>query len=537
MPEIASVESILRAADQLRIRIGPKELIDRMTDQLGLSNYFELYRIAAALSFAGRHCDDALPDYGAGEKQEIRLGLLDRSDDDYIFYRLFCAAAGKRLSAEEFRDVFRNHIEDGLRYLFFKLDIGQAANPDKDYRLVLKVLGELQAGPGNRTPTSMPLTAAAAIPITIGWVENQPVTVELNNRTEIPALNMAITGTSGSGKTYFAVQLMTKILDASRLTRGAIIDPKGDITDKYGAILRDLDFRFYRLALSDRDVDKGATRGLPINPFLLGDDTNTIVERLLAVFSEAVFQNNPVQQAIFRTAVNEVLASHGAREATIAHLADAYLAKKNDKPDKVSNFLTSLVANQIFTDGGKPSDFFGQNVVISYAPDLSKDIQSLVTNLLVTLFRDSHQQLSEGDPDNVYRHINRVLFIDEAHNLSNMKSTGLKRLLREGRSFGLGLILASQHVNHFESLVRGVDLREEIPMWFVLKQTITDATMRMLESMFGVTQEQDRRALRRQLATLASATAGNYYSVTNLQDLHRSPKLMSLRAPNTQVLR
>ena len=202
-------------------------------------------------------------------------------------------------------------------------------------------------------------------------------------------------------------------------------------------------------------------------------------------------------------------------------MLEEYSAQQDGKDDKVSNFLQSLVNNRVFSGEAEPPEkFYSKNIVVSYAPDLSPDIQSLVTNLLVTLFRDAHQNFTEGPPENVYRNLNRILFIDEAHNLSNMKSSGLKRLLREGRSFGLGLILASQHINHFGTLIKGTDLREEIPIWFVLNQTINNKTLTMMESIFAIGSTQAKRNLELLVAKLQNENDGEYLAITNLDDLH-----------------
>lgn len=517
----------LRSYADVRISLGPKPVIERMRNELGAGSYYALYRLAAALALSDHGRREPLPGARDSERQEVRIGLVDRGEDGNIFYRLFCRLEGRVLEAEEYRERLKDTIEQGLAFIYFDLGIGRDDYEEKDYRVIEKVLR--QVGDSVFGRAEGPTVEADAIEVSIGHLSDVEQVVVVNDRSIVPAFNMAITGASGSGKTYFALRLLKQVLIGSRSSRATIIDPKGDITDKYGTTLEELGFRFYRLSV-DSNLPKGFRRSLPINPFLMGASKNAVTERLLAVFREAVFQNNPVQQASFREAVHDVLAGEEPEGLTIERLRDAYGVVRGGRPDKVSNFLDSLVSNRVFAAPGKePRGFFEDNVVVSYAPDLGADIQALVTNLLVTLFRDAHQHLSEGRAGSRFRNLHRIMFIDEAHTLSDMRSSGLKRLLREGRSFGLGLMLASQHVNHFADLVRGVDLREEVPIWFVLRQTLQTKDIRLLSSMFGASTPSDESRLNSLVNKLNSPSGGAFLAITNLGDLHRQGEPLSLQ--------
>ena len=521
-----SVADRMRAMGNMRLFFGPRSVIERMRDELGLGQFYELYRVAAALALADRAHQEPLPSDPSGDKQEVRLDKVDQSDDDFVFYRLFCRLAGAQVDPEDYRTNLKATIDEGLQYMYYVLGVGRGEYREKDYRLIVRVLSEVEAGDfsSGRQDTA----PADEVLVRLGTVKGEPKTIALNNRHLVPALNMAITGTSGSGKTYFAVNLISQVLENSPITRCVILDPKGDIAEKYGERLLQHEFDFYRLSL-DTPTDRNVRQSLPLNPFEIGQGRNAVALRLLAVFREAVFHNNPVQEATFRTAVNDLLTMEEPSSLTVEDLAQAYRVVKGDRPDTVSNFLETLVNNRVFSSPGMtPREFFQRNVVISYAPDLDPMVQGLVTNLLVTLFRDAHQDLSEGPTTSDFRRLNRLLFLDEAHNLTDMKSSGLKRLLREGRSFGLGLMMASQHVNHFGQLVKGVDLREEVPLWFVLKQTINAKTQRLLASMFGMTSTADQKHLENLVGRLTGAADGEYAAITNVDDLHLQGELLQL---------
>ena len=61
---------------------------------------------------------------------------------------------------------------------------------------------------------------------------------------------------------------------------------------------------------------------------------------------------------------------------------------------------------------------------------------------------------------------NRLL-VDEANNIMQYEFDVLKKLLLQGREFGIGVMLASQYLSHFKTA--NEDYREPLPTWFVHK--------------------------------------------------------------------
>jgi hypothetical protein len=65
------------------------------------------------------------------------------------------------------------------------------------------------------------------------------------------------------------------------------------------------------------------------------------------------------------------------------------------------------------------------------------------------------------------RVIDSFLLVDEADNIMKYQFDVLRKLLLEGREFGMGVILASQYLSHFK--VGGSDYREPLLTWFIHK--------------------------------------------------------------------
>ena len=69
------------------------------------------------------------------------------------------------------------------------------------------------------------------------------------------------------------------------------------------------------------------------------------------------------------------------------------------------------------------------------------------------------------------RFIDSFLLVDEADNIMKYDFPVLRKLLLEGREFGVGIILASQYLSHFKASgsSRKMDYREPLLTWFIHK--------------------------------------------------------------------
>ena len=72
------------------------------------------------------------------------------------------------------------------------------------------------------------------------------------------------------------------------------------------------------------------------------------------------------------------------------------------------------------------------------------------------------------------RVIDSYLLVDEADNIMRYEFDVLRKLLLQGREFGVGVILASQYLRHFK--VGGTDYREPLLTWCIHKVPNATAT-------------------------------------------------------------
>lgn len=77
------------------------------------------------------------------------------------------------------------------------------------------------------------------------------------------------------------------------------------------------------------------------------------------------------------------------------------------------------------------------------------DIQSLIVAITLDLFYSQMQAAGSSKLDGQYRQLTKLILVDEADNFMSEGFPSLKKLLKEGREFGVGTILSTQSLAHF----------------------------------------------------------------------------------------
>ena len=75
------------------------------------------------------------------------------------------------------------------------------------------------------------------------------------------------------------------------------------------------------------------------------------------------------------------------------------------------------------------------------------------------------------------RFIDTMILVDEADNIMKYEFDVLKKVLLQGREFGVGVLLASQYLSHFRT--RHEDYSEPLLTWFIHK--VPNISVRELE--------------------------------------------------------
>jgi len=262
---------------------------------------------------------------------------------------------------------------------------------------------------------------------------------KLNNR------HLLIFGASGSGKTYGIQCLLAEM--AAQGLHSLIID----YTD--GFLPQQVELRFRESTNPKNHLV--ITDKLPLNPFRrqkrLIDPSMPIIEessyqvacRVASIFS-SIFETMGDQQ--FSSLTRALEAGLESSGFTLDALPDR-LRHEGTYGETLANKLEPLIRSKPFREGmdsawetmlTAPQNW----VQILQLSGLSREIQKLVTEFALWDLYD--YACSNGSQ---YRPIPIVL--DEIQNLDHRSDSPIDKMLREGRKFGLSLILATQTTSQF----------------------------------------------------------------------------------------
>ncbi len=311
-----------------------------------------------------------------------------------------------------------------------------------------------------------------------------------SSRFENP--NLAIVGTMGTGKTQLVKSVMYSIHKQRHLNCGQelgllILDYKEDYCDeefikKTGAIVL-------------------TPNKLPINPFAIFDKTNNMATLKTAdAFINTLVRTYRIgtkQQRCIRTIILQCYESFGLKKNNISSLENVpptiydiyqlYCMQEKIPDDLVIAALDILINYEIFTDDPTAPPLFDllkNNIVVINL----KGFDDIVKTFIVSLLLDSFylQMHIAGKPTiDKYsqRPITNLILVDEADNLMKTEPDALKKILKEGREYGVGCILSTQGLSHFK--VNDTNYADYFISWVCHK--LGSPSAKALEQVFNVT--------------------------------------------------
>lgn len=294
-------------------------------------------------------------------------------------------------------------------------------------------------------------------------VETQePVYWRPNDTEQVFHTNMGIIGTMGTGKTQFTKSLVTQLyrqqynnFDGQRL--GILIfDYKGDYNESKPDFVRATRARILK-----------AYR-LPFNPFSLTEIrpkpqlpihiANTFTDTIAKIYNLGPKQSASLLRCIIQAYQNcGILPGDPAtwkRPApTFAQVYDVYCANDDiKKNDSLYAVMEKLFQFQIFEDSPeRTKSLFAllNGVVVLDLSGYDSDIQNLIVAITLDLFYAQMQNSGSSKMDERYRQLKKLILVDEADNFMSQNFPALKKILKEGREFGVGVILSTQFLTHF----------------------------------------------------------------------------------------
>ncbi|HCI7746700.1 TPA: DNA phosphorothioation-dependent restriction protein DptH [Escherichia coli] len=290
-------------------------------------------------------------------------------------------------------------------------------------------------------------------------VHQNPLYWEPTNTAKFMNTNTGIIGTMGTGKTQFTKSLVTQLMrNQSCNVDGKpigllIFDYKSDYVDD--AFLEATGAKRYQLSL------------LPYNPLSLFGDMPMLPRHTAMAFAETMGKayNLGVKQRMkLVTLIMECYdlagivphdrATWNRIAPTIEDVWQQYLAQEKVDEDSLYAALYNLAGFQIFeTDPEKMTSLYDlvDGVTVIELAGYPSEIQNLVVALTLDLFYAQMQKRGKPTVRGDYRQLTKMILVDEADNFMRQDFASLRKILKEGREYGVGAILSTQEITHFKT--------------------------------------------------------------------------------------
>ncbi|EOX4930199.1 DNA phosphorothioation-dependent restriction protein DptH [Vibrio alginolyticus] len=327
---------------------------------------------------------------------------------------------------------------------------------------------------------------------------NAPLNWEPTNTAKFMNTNTGIIGTMGTGKTQFTKSLITQLYrNRADNVNGApigmlIFDYKSDyVDDKFQQATAGKKFNLHKL---------------PYNPLSLFGDTPMLPVHTARGFSETMgkaFGLGQKQQLRLRKLVGEAYELAGIRKAdpstwtkpapTISQVWDLFIETDPDE-DSLYAALESLYELEIFEDDNTKCmslyDLVDGITVVELA-GYPSEIQNLVVALTLDLFYSQMQKKGKPEVQGDFRQITKMILVDEADNFMTQNFPSLRKILKEGREYGVGVILSTQDITHFQTGEN--DYSSYVLTWVIHR--VAKIRPQELKAMFGVNEKAEQEKL------------------------------------------
>jgi DNA phosphorothioation-dependent restriction protein DptH len=299
-----------------------------------------------------------------------------------------------------------------------------------------------------------------SLKVLVGHVmqSNEPVYWEPTNTAKFMNTNSGIIGTMGTGKTQCTKSVVTQLY-------------RNQHNNVDGKPIGILIFDYKSDYVDDKFID--ATNGkkfnlhkLPYNPLSLFGDTPMLPVHTARGFSETMgkaFNLGTKQQLKLRKLIGDAYDLAGIHKAnkstwnkaapTMADLWSLFL-DSDPAEDSLYAALESICELEIFEDDTSKCmslyDLVDGITVVELA-GYPGEIQNLVVALTLDLFYSQMQKQGKPEVQGDFRQVTKLVLVDEADNFMSQNFPSLRKILKEGREYGVGVILSTQDITHFKT--------------------------------------------------------------------------------------
>ena len=331
--------------------------------------------------------------------------------------------------------------------------------------------------------------------------KNVPLYWHPTTTSKIMHTNTGIIGTMGTGKTQFTKSLITQLYRNSSQNVNQtqidilIFDYKGDyIKEDFIEATNAKVYDLYHLPYNPLALYKGKTpkKMLPLHT------ANSIKETVATAFGLGVKQKGLLRDLIMEAYERKGISKKDENTwdlpaPTISDVYEIFQEQDDIKEDSLSVALNDLAEFEVFmpdsTETKALYDLIDGITVINLS-GYDSAIQNLVVGITLDTFYSQMQTKGHSHIEGDFREITKMILVDEADNFLSKDFKALKKILKEGREFGVGTILSTQFLSHFATSDN--DYSQYILTWVV--HCVTDLKRREVQAIFNTEskEEEDR---------------------------------------------
>ena len=354
-----------------------------------------------------------------------------------------------------------------------------------------------------------------------------------NDTDKVFHTNTGIIGTMGTGKTQFTKSMITQIYRESKYNVYGkkvgilIFDYKGDYnkskTDFIEATNANV-YELYHLPFNPLSVIK-AKNSKPMLPL---HTANSLKVTLAKAFGLGI-----KQETLLRDLIMEAYEKRGIIKnkpdtwdnpaPTLKDVYDIYVNREDLKEDSLYAAFSNLIDFEIFEpDPHETKSLFEliDGVTVIDLSGYDPDIQNLVVAITLDLFYSQMQAYGHSGVQGNLRQLNKMILVDEADNFLSKDFETLKKILKEGREFGVGTILSTQLLSHFSTGENKYS--DYILTWIV--HNVAEINPKDAKYIFNIQAKGDQEAICNKIKSLSK-----HYSLVKMNDSDR-PIFMRDRA-------
>lgn len=405
----------------------------------------------------------------------------------------------KDVIVEETIEVAPEILGEDKRYLKVSKPLDENSSGDEEVKGK-----ELEDETGEKIDKLIHLKEKGSMQIVFGVKEDgEQVIWRPNDTNQTVNFNMGIIGTMGTGKTQFTKSLITQLkrqwkdnYDGSPINM-LIFDYKGDYNISKPEFINAVNAevtRPYKMEFNPFAIYQTEN----FTPLLPTHIANGFIDTLNKICSLGIKQKEYIIQCIMdayhEAGIDEEDPNTWDRVAPTFDQVYKKFSARSDANDSLTAVMNKINRFHVFEKDpmkAKPFSKMMKGVRVIDISGYEKDMQDLVVAITLDQFYSYMYSLGSSKTDGRYRQITNLILVDEADGIMSRKFDTLKNILKEGREFGVGVILSTQLLSHFGT---GTDVYSSYIFTWIIHR-VNDLSAKDISMLLGDREKGDTNAV------------------------------------------